>query len=100
MNIFDLAEITKTEIRATWPTINGKWTFNLTGIEIKEGGVLLSPCGYGTSPLEASTDYCTQIRGKTIVKNACGPNRQEFDVPKKLALYWPNLSKTNEVNHG
>lgn len=49
------------------------------GCEIKDGPLLISAYGGGTTFEEACEAYLEKIRGKTLVFNACSPSRYEVE---------------------
>lgn len=48
--------------------------------EVKNGAFLVGAYGKGETIEEAVKDYISQISGKTLVFNACSPNRREVTV--------------------
>jgi hypothetical protein len=56
---------------------NYRYYAHFKGIETKDGPILCSETGNGSTPLEALKDYCRHVEGKLLVKDAAGKQRQE-----------------------
>lgn len=92
MNIFDYADALNLEVEITrYSNQGGRWSAHFTtiegGVEVKEGSILTSAYGNGTSMFGAIRDYVDQIGGKRIVVCAMSPDRRrEYTVPMNLEV--------------
>jgi hypothetical protein len=69
-----------------YPNQNNRWTASFDYCEIKEGAVLRSAYGNGSTPETAIKDYIREIRGHKIVFHAMDEKmRREYVVPTTLA---------------
>ena len=86
MNILEYCDILNVELDIKYyPNQGYRFTAQLYGAEVKDGSVLSSVYGTGTSPTCAIEHYILAIRGKRLVFNAADPSkRREYDVPKYL----------------
>jgi len=85
MNIEEYADILNLEILLTYyPNQNGRWVAKFGNAEIKEGGMLSSEYGNGSTPDEAMANYLKNIIGRRVVINAMRDDRREYNVPVNL----------------
>ncbi len=76
---------------ATWPqhmmpftpgrSPTTRFTASFEHAEVKDGPILSSAYGNGTSEAEAIADYARQISGKLLVIDATSEDRFEIEVP-------------------
>ncbi len=91
MNINELADLLGVDlIVRRYPNQHERWTASFEKCETKDGGMLASEYGNGTSPELAIKNYCELISGKVLVFNAMSENRREFNCPK---LTYENSTK-------
>ena len=63
-----------------WKVSDDVICVNYDGADIKDGPVLIHGFGRGGTFEGACHDYLEQIRGKTLVFNACSEKRREITV--------------------
>ena len=61
-----------------------RWQFDLIGVGVKDGVLLLSSYGRGKTLASAKKDYAEQLQGKMIVVNALRPDRHEYLLPPRI----------------
>lgn len=67
----------------------GDWYCRVPGVEIKDGAILRSVRGDGSTPEEAVNDCWDNIAGRELVTNATGPDRASH---RWNGFMWERLS--------
>jgi hypothetical protein len=81
-NLLEYADTIDCDIEITYyAQQDGRFTANLEGAEVKEGGCLKSEYGDSKTANGAINNYASLISGKTIVFRAMCEDRREFNVP-------------------
>jgi hypothetical protein len=66
-------------VRNTGPD-STRFYCDISHVEVKGNGVLISLCGNGPTPDDAMENYLGKITGTTLVYNATSENRKEVTV--------------------
>ncbi|MFA6132605.1 MAG: hypothetical protein WC869_01160 [Phycisphaerae bacterium] len=86
MRITEIADLLHLELQVEgtcFPSQNYRvsWTAQFKDVEIKNGQILTSCYGSGSTPRAAITSYIKEITGKQLVHNANCHLRKMFKVP-------------------
>lgn len=87
MTLLEIAIITGTSFDERYVSnlpVDTRWQFDLQGVEIKDGGCLVSAYGRGKTLVAAKRDYAKQLQSKIIVVHAMKVDRLEFLLPPKI----------------
>lgn len=77
----EVNERSRKDLGDDWP--HGRFYASFKDAEIKDGCVLISTFGNGTTPEEAIAEYAKRILGQRLVIDAGCRNRREIDAPNE-----------------
>jgi len=88
MRLHEIADLLGLKLQVEgsyYPDQNNRvgWSAKFEYVEVKNGGLLTSECGFGSTPRAALKDYISKIAGQQLVIHAYNETkRQLFKLPK------------------
>ncbi len=84
VSLYEISEMMQEPIVCKYMFRSNKWLADISGLEIREGGVLISPCCGHSSVIMAIRKLADQLQGKIVVFNANLANEKEYKLPSQI----------------